>query len=358
MFSKLLILTASLSLILSYSGAQSTIREEFKLMTSLGNVLVGELEYPNQEGKFPAAILIWGSGPHSRDQLISGTPLFRQLADTLIAEGLLVLRMDKRGQGESTGNFKSEDNYTTRDLADDVSIAYDYLNAHPRVDTNKMGLIGHSEGAIIASILGAEESTIDWLILFGPSAVSGREIELEQGHWQRERLGFAPEVSAAVGKVWEQYIEFITAGYQNDSVYYDIGKRFLLAHGMEEDDERITKAFIDQLLDAYKTPWYQYFYATDNSIFLEKIRIPILGVFGGADQQTSVGLHLLPFYRAMQKANNKRYRIVVLADEDHFFFRYQGNRVDQHVYGKMQLSGVFLKSIKDWLRGEGITKGQ
>ena len=338
----------------SSSIAQTILKEEFSLTTEAGDTLAGEITFPNKKGKFPAAILIWGSGPHTRDQVISGSPIFQQMGSVLNDEDVVVMRMDKRGYGKSTGDFRSEDNYTTRDLANDVLMAYNYLNQHHAVDTTKVGLIGHSEGSIIASILAAETSSIDWLILFGPSAVSGKEIELAQGRVQREKLGLSTEVSRAVEKVWERYIEFIKSGYQNDSLYYDIGKDFLMAHGLDEEDERITPAFINQLLDGYKTPWYQHFYATDNGVYLGKIKIPILGIFGGADQHTSVDLHLLPFYQALQRAQNTRYKIIVLADEDHFFFRFQGNRMEKHQFGEMRMSERFLTSIKNWLRAENI----
>lgn|GEM_PF-7039570 len=355
MLNKLIMATAILTMFLSFGWTQSTLQEEFSLVTPAGDTLAGEIAYPNREGKFPAAILIWGSGPHTRDQVISGSPIFKQISEALIAQDIAVMRLDKRGYGNSNGDYRSEDNYTTRDLADDISLAYNYLNQHVVVDTTKVGLIGHSEGSIIASMLAAEDPSIDWLILFGPSAVSGKEIELAQGRVQREKLGMSAEISKAVEQVWERYIDFIISGYKDETLYYQIGRDFLIAHGLDQNDERITPTFIDQLLDAYQTPWYQYFYATDNRIYLEKIKIPVLGVFGGADQHTSVALHLLPFYQALERAQNTQYKIIVLADEDHFFFRFQGNRMEKHQFGEMRMSERFLSSIKNWLRAEYIT---
>ncbi|MDC8006173.1 alpha/beta fold hydrolase [Aureisphaera galaxeae] len=343
-----------LLLLFSVCYAQHTIKEDFVLTTEEGIQLAGEIEYPNAKGKFPAAILIWGSGPHTRDEEISGSPIFKQIASELIKNGMAVLRFDKRGQGKSTGDFKSEVNYTTHDLANDVAYAYEFLNAHKAVDTSKVGLMGHSEGSIIASMLAAEDKSIDWVIVFGPAGVSGKAIELDQGRHNRERLKMSEEVSADVGKVWEQYIEFIKDGYKSDSIYYNIGKDFLLAHGLEENDERITHEFIDQLLDGYKTPWHQYFYTNDPADYLTQIKIPFLALFGGADPQTSVALNFMPMFNALQQAENRNYNLVVLADEDHFFFRHKGKRVEKHVYGEMEMSPQFLSAITDWLREQHI----
>lgn len=333
---------------------ETTLKEEVSIKVNDKLTLAGEIEYPDKEGKFPAALLIWGSGPHTRDEMISGTPIFKQISESLLSEDMVVMRMDKRGYGKSIGEYRSEDNYTTQDLANDIKLAYNYLNSHKAVDTTKVGLIGHSEGTIIASMLGAEDKSIDWLVLFGPSAVSGREIELDQGSYSREQLGMSKDINSAITEVWKEYIEFIKEGYKNDSLYYQIGKRFLMAHGLEENDKRITNEFIDQLLDAYKTPWYQFFYANDNSKHLEKIKIPLLAIMGGADKHTTVNLHFQPLYNALQKAENKSYKIVILGDDDHFFFRHKGERLKKHEFGEMKMSHQFTETIKSWLKERQI----
>jgi pimeloyl-ACP methyl ester carboxylesterase len=353
-------LIVSVFLLITFSNnafSQKTIKEEFTLPAADGIQLAGEIEYPNKAGKFPAAILIWGNGPHTRDEEISGTPIFKQIAEELLKEDMVVLRMDKRGFGKSTGeNITSEGNYTTQDLADDVKLAYDLLNKHKSVDTTRVGLIGHSEGTMIASILSAEDKSIDWIIAFGPVAVSGQKVVVEQMELNRKRLGMSDEVSTNISKVWDKYVEFVKDGYKNDSIYYAIGREFLVAHGLDENDERITNEFINQLLDGYKTPWNQYFFLNNNAENLEKVQVPFLAIFGGKDDQTTVDLNLVPLNNALSKAENKNYKIVVLADEDHYFFRYKGERMEKHKFGEMKMSVKFLTTIKEWLTAEGIIK--
>ena len=178
--------------------AQKTKKAEFTIQSNDGIKLSGEVEYPNKPGKFPAAILIWGSGPHTRDQEISGSPMFKQMAAFLIKNGMAVLRMDKRGFGKSQGSAKSEEDYTTKDLANDIKLAYHFLNKQSYVDSTKVGLIGHSEGSIIAAMLGAEEPGLDWIIVFGPSAVPGDSIIAEQTRQNRIKLGMSQEISNAI----------------------------------------------------------------------------------------------------------------------------------------------------------------
>ena len=156
-------------------------------------------------------------------------------------------------------------------------------------------------------------------------------------------------VSSEVGKVWEKLIAFIKDGYQNDTTYYALGREFLIAHGMEADDERITNEFIDQLLDAYLTPWNQFFFSHDPANDIKKINKPLLAVFGGKDEQTTVALNLLPLQKALSEAGNKQYQITVLADEDHFFVRYQNERQEKHKFGEMKISGKLMETMIDWL---------
>ena len=336
--------------------AQKTIKEEVTLNSPAGIRLSGELEYPAKGRKFPAAILIWGNGPHTRDAAISGSPSFKQMADYLVKKGMAVLRMDKRGFGRSTGKFTSEGNYTTKDLADDIRLAYTFLNKHVAVDSNRVGLIGHSEGSIIASILAAEDTGIDWIIVYGVAAVRGDAIVAEQSRLNRQRLGISKDTSEAIGKVWERYFQFLKSGNTDDSVYYSIGRDFLIAHGLDKDDKRITHAFIDQLLSGYKTAWNRSFLKTDPGEFFQKVQAPVLAVFGADDKQTSIEQNLLPLHKALSNSGNQNYRIVILADEDHFFLRYQDQQLTKHKPGEMKISERLLKVFHEWLISLGVLR--
>ena len=152
-----IIISIILFICVNHAGSQTIITEEFTVTTKAGISLSGELSYPDQTGTFPAAILIWGNGPHTRDVAISGSPTFKQLAAVLNKQGMAVARFDKRGFGKSSGNFTSEGNYTTRDLANDVRQVYHFISGHPKIDTAKVGLIGTSEGSTIAYMVAAEE---------------------------------------------------------------------------------------------------------------------------------------------------------------------------------------------------------
>ncbi|HUH45644.1 MAG TPA: alpha/beta hydrolase, partial [Arenibacter sp.] len=109
--------------------------------------LSGTLTLPRKDGFFPAVILISGSGPQNRDEELMGHKPFLVLSDYLTKNGIAVLRYDDRGVGASTGDFKTA---TSLDFSKDAEAGVQYLKTRKEIDTKKIGLIGHSEGGLIA----------------------------------------------------------------------------------------------------------------------------------------------------------------------------------------------------------------
>ena len=136
------------------------------------NVLAGTLSLPQKEGHFPAVILITGSGPQNRDEEALGHKPFLVLADYLTQKGIAVLRFDDRGVAKSTGDYKTA---TTPDFAKDVQAGVDYLRTRKEIDKNKIGLIGHSEGGVIAPIVAANSKDINFIV--GRNRNSRRSID-------------------------------------------------------------------------------------------------------------------------------------------------------------------------------------
>jgi dienelactone hydrolase len=140
--------------------------------------LAGTLTKPKGRGKFPVAVLITGSGPENRDEEIFGHKPFLVLADYLTRNGIAVLRCDDRGVAKSTGDFAKA---TTRDFASDVEAAVAYLKTRKDVNPKRIGLIGHSEGAIIAPMVATEYPGIAFVVLMAAPGVTGEEILYRQG---------------------------------------------------------------------------------------------------------------------------------------------------------------------------------
>src|SRR5579859_7331785 len=155
--------------------------EEVNFQNAAGTAtLAGTLTIPAGTGPFPAALLVAGSGPQNRDEFLAGHRPFLVLADALARKGIAVLRYDKRGIGKSTGDFSAA---TTEDFAADAAVALAYLKGRKEVAPEKVGVIGHSEGGLIAPILaadGAAKGGVAWIVLLAAPAQTGEETMLAQ----------------------------------------------------------------------------------------------------------------------------------------------------------------------------------
>ncbi len=161
--------------------------------SNAGISLAATLTLPRSEGPHPAVILIAGSGRCDRDEEIFGHKPFLVLADHLTKQGLAVLRFDKRGCAESTGNY---DTATSRDFTDDVLTGVDYLKTRKEIDARRIGLIGHSEGGIIAPMVATQSEDVAFIVLMAGTGVNGEEILYAQGALVARSMGASVEVIA------------------------------------------------------------------------------------------------------------------------------------------------------------------
>ena len=153
--------------------------KEEEVKFSNGDItFAGTLTLPLKEGKHPAAILITGSGPQNRDENILGFKIFKIIAEHLSANGIAVLRYDDRGVAESTG--KSVDESTSEEFAEDVSAAMEFLKRRSDINAEQIGLIGHSEGGIVAPLTASKRTDVAYIVSIAGTGVNGAEIILEQ----------------------------------------------------------------------------------------------------------------------------------------------------------------------------------
>ena len=329
------------------SAAFAAADEEVRVSTRDAAVtLAGTLSLPAGDGPHPAVLFLTGSGGHTRDQVISGTPMFKVLSESLVGRGLAVLRLDDRGVGGSTGPAVRQS--TMDERVADALAGLRYLLARPEVDAGRVGLLGHSEGAMTGPRLAVDEPRVRFLILLAPPSVSGAEIWVRQQGDILRREGEMPEGQIrSIEEALAAMVRHIGLEGNTDDGFYRLGREACLAWGDPPED--ITPEFVTEAFGDLRQPWYEDFFASEPRHALRRLRRPVLALFGGADRQVIVEQNLNALVDSLLAAGNDAFTVTVLPDEDHFFLSADGLAPNEHLHGKMELSPAALQVIGDWI---------
>ncbi len=161
--------------------------EDITFQNTKSNItLAGTFTLPSKEGHYPAVILITGSGAQNRDAEFIGHKPFLVISDYLTRNGIAVLRYDDRGFGKSTGDFISA---TPLDFASDVESAISYLKTRKEINRNKIGLVGHSEGGIVAPIVASNSKDVSFIVLLAGLGIKGNKALMQQSETTLKILG-------------------------------------------------------------------------------------------------------------------------------------------------------------------------
>jgi uncharacterized protein len=313
--------------------------------------LAGTLTFPKEGNNFVAAVLITGSGPQNRDEELLGHKPFLVLSDHLTRNGYAVLRFDDRGVGESEGDFKSA---TTEDFAKDVLAAVEYLKTRKEIDHKKIGLIGHSEGGIIAPMAAIQNKEIAFIVLLAGTGLPGEEILYLQSRLIEEAGGAAEEDI-------KKSLEFSSVIYdaiKNSGDFVVAEKRikeYFWREYMEMTDDDKQKigdpeVFLDMQLRVVLTTWFKFFLTYDPAPALKKIKCPVLAIIGEKDLQVPPKENLPAIEEALKKGGNKNFTVKELPGLNHLFQTAEtGSPVE---YGKIEetMSPLALDTITKWLQ--------
>jgi pimeloyl-ACP methyl ester carboxylesterase len=305
--------------------------------------LGGSLVIPDGAGPFPVAVLITGSGQQDRDESIMGHKPFLVLADWLARQGVATLRYDDRGVGASGG---SPVGATSADFADDASAAVGFLAGDERFSA--IGLIGHSEGGLIAPMVAAQADVAFVVLLAGPG-VSGADVLAKQtGDLMRAegvprrsvdwRLGWGTEV-----------IALAASDLASADVAAQIREVLQAAAGdvPPELEPMVSDAAIDETVAAFTDPWMRYFLAYDPRPALEELAVPVLALIGDLDLQVSAEVNIPALESAL--AGNTDATVTELDGLNHLFQAATTGAVSE--YGKIEetLDPNALELVSDWI---------
>ena len=303
--------------------------------------LAGTLTLPNKTGKFPAVILITGSGPQDRNEEILGHKPFLVIADHLTRNGIAVLRYDDRGVGSSTGNFSGA---TTYDFAADARAAVSYLKSRPEIDTDKIGLIGHSEGGMIAPIIAADDKSIDFIVLLAGPGIPIDQMMLLQKKGIEQKMGI-PLAQVEQGQKINTAIFTLVKTSQPEELLEKI-KAYLKAQGITD------ATTVNQYVNTFSDPWLQSFLKYDPQSVLNKVTCPVLALNGSKDLQVPATENLVAIKNALAHGENKQVTIKELPGLNHLFQHTETGLVSE--YGEIEetFSPQALTLITDWVLGQ------
>lgn len=243
-----------------------------------GNQLAGTLSLPKGDGPFPGAVLISGTGHNTRDEDVWGHKVFLVLADALNRKGVAVLRYDKRGVGSSTGDY---DSATTVDFTSDAAAGFKWLRSQPQIDRERVGVIGHSEGGIIAPAVAVANPEVAFVVMIAGPCIRGDKLFVLQSAMTAKAYG-APKTYIARRKVFDQELYDAIRSAPSQAVAFDHAKT-IIAQGI---NDKILDPKEAETLPAEDTrPWECYFLAYDPAPTLAKVRVPVLALNGSLDVQ-------------------------------------------------------------------------
>lgn len=321
--------------------------------------LAGTLTKPNGGGKFPVVILITGSGSQDRDETIGAHKSFWVIADYLTKAGIAVLRVDDRGMGKSTGSPRTA---TSADFATDVTAGINYLKSRPDIDTKHIGLIGHSEGGLIAPYVAARTKDVAFIVTLAGPFVGGMKTMQYQGAIKPLQLaGMKTEYITAYNKLYTGITKTLISLDSTQKTEDAIRKVYLdwkqqqpaeavaaLVHG---PDDQVIKG-MSQGFAIMRTPWFKFFLQYDPSKDLERLQIPVLALNGEKDTQVDP-IANLQLADSLLKANgNRHYKTYEVPGVNHLFQHCKTCNVGTAEY--FQLEETFdpatLAMISDWIK--------
>jgi uncharacterized protein len=311
-----------------------------------GIKLAGTITIPENAFNAPAVIMVTGSGKQNRDEEIAGHKPFKVIADHLTRRGIVVLRYDDRGMGGSSGNF---DKSSTGDFADDAKAAIAYLQGREEVNPDKIGIIGHSEGGIVASIVAYESEDVAFIVSLAGLVGNFEEVilgqlidQLRQRGKNEDDIDLERTFRKRMFSIVKENIDSALMAEKLWDVYDELS---------EEEVTRLNwpkgrhESHIKQLMSR----WWHYNLRLDNQKILMAIKCPVLALYGEMDKQVIPGQNIPFVEKALENGENSDFEIMTLSGLNHMFQRANTGEVNEYIKIEETISPLVLDIITNWI---------
>ncbi|MDB5022418.1 MAG: hypothetical protein JWP78_173 [Mucilaginibacter sp.] len=314
---------------------------------------------PNGDGKYPAVIIISGSGTQDRDGTIMGHKLYWVLADYLTKNGIAVFRVDDRGAGKSSLG-KDINSATSADFSYDIEASLNYLKTRTDVDKKHLGLIGHSEGGIIAPMVAARSKDVSFVVLWaGPIVGGGRTIAGQLGY-SLKKSGIDSIAVGAFINLSREIFDLFSSAANTDVLHQKItpvfdswkkGQPETTLDALAVHDRSIIGqdlfTFYDRL---YEMPWMRFFIIYDPEKDLSKVSCSVLAVNGAKDMQVDAKSNLEAIKEILTKSGNKHFEVRELPGMNHLLQTAETGDVSEYEKIDQTISPVAMNIICSWIK--------
>lgn len=316
-----------------------------------GFKMAGSLTLPKVKDKVPAVILITGSGAQDRDESLFGHKPFWVIADYLTRNGIAVLRVDDRGIGGSEGKTSEA---TSFDFAGDVLATFRFLQTQPEIDPQKIGLIGHSEGGLIAPIVAAKNIDVAFVILLAGPALPGEQIVYEQQKLILLQSGMSEEQVNEARLSQEEIFSVLKT--ETDSAKRNEKLKEIMSNGMYNLMNDELKTSIDNQVKTVDNKWFRFFLTYDPYPALTKLTCPVLALNGEKDLQVPPQSNLPLIETALKEAGNRNFKIMEIPGVNHLFQSCKTGAVTEYAEIEETISQAVLEILKDWIVNSSLKK--
>lgn len=329
--------------------------EEVKFTNSKdGAQLAGTFTIPNTKSMFPAVVLISGSGLQDRDETTYNHKPFKVLADYLTRQNIAVLRYDDRGAGQSTGPMN---NLTPDNFAEDAYSALQYLKSKNNIDTNKIGLIGHSMGAVEGSILASRYDDISFLVMLGGPGIPLDKHMLLSDSVSNSRSGKSLDEINVGQNLLKSMISEVKKGNACSITEINLNRiiaewRDSLPPHMNEPIKEFTKNnpnYWEQMASEWATPYFRYVLNYDPYAVLTKVSCPTLSLIGEKDVQTLPEENSLGIRKAFENGKCPNYRVDVVKGVNHLFQKCETGTIYEYAHIEETFNESVMEEIALWI---------
>jgi len=321
-----------------------------------GVTLAGTLTLPEGEGPFPGIVLLTGSGPQDRDETLFGHKPFLVIADYLTRHGVAVLRLDDRGVGGSTGSLATT---SLEDLARDARAAVRFLASRTEVAGDRVGLLGHSEGGVVAPLAAIQETTREgdpapaFLVLLAGPGIPGRELLQEQLGGLGRRQGVPESLGDVFDAMIAAGIDSMLEGTTEDALREHLTEMATaqteeLSSGEQTIAKNVAGGLATQL-NALQARLLRDFLLHDPRPVLRKIRIPVLALNGARDLQVDPERNLTAIGEALEAAGNEEVTLRTLPDLNHLFQETTTGNTTEYGQLEQTIDPEVLDLIESWI---------